>query len=276
VYRFLLTRQWVIITIVAIALIPTMIWLGFWQLHRHDHRQALNKVITASLAAKPVPVETLTSVGGSVAHDDLYRRVTAKGHFDTDHELVVRRRTNADDQVGYHVVTPFVLDDGRTLLVNRGWIPAPASQTAFPKIPAPAAGEITVTGRLMQDETTAASGIKNVKGLPDRQIMLINSKQVGALLRDSGDTSVKDVLGGYVELLSPAPKNGSPQLLPSPKEDSSWFGVDDINLPYAVQWWLFAACVPVGWLILARRELRERATAEQEKAAEQEGEPAAV
>jgi cytochrome oxidase assembly protein ShyY1 len=106
--------------------------------------------------------------------------------------------------------------------------------------------------------------------------MLINSKQVGALLRDSGDTSAKDVLGGYVELLSPAPKNGSPQLLPSPKEDSSWIGVDDINLPYAVQWWLFAACVPVGWLILARRELRERATAEQEKAAEQEGEPAAV
>ncbi|MFF0462467.1 SURF1 family cytochrome oxidase biogenesis protein [Streptomyces mexicanus] len=275
-YRFLLTRQWVIITIVAIALIPTMIWLGFWQLHRHDHRQALNKVITTSLAAKPVPVETLTSVGGSVAHDDLYRRVTAKGHFDTDHELVVRRRTNADDQVGYHVVTPFVLDDGRTLLVNRGWIPAPASQTAFPKIPAPAAGEITVTGRLMQDETTAASGIKNVKGLPDRQIMLINSKQVGALLRDSGDTSAKDVLGGYVELLSPAPKNGSPELLPSPKEDTSWIGVDDINLPYAIQWWLFAACVPVGWLILARRELRERATAEQEKAAEQEGEPAAV
>ncbi|MFD7995214.1 SURF1 family cytochrome oxidase biogenesis protein [Streptomyces mexicanus] len=275
-YRFLLTRQWVIITIVAIALIPTMIWLGFWQLHRHDHRQALNKVITTSLAAKPVPVETLTSVGGSVAHDDLYRRVTAKGHFDTDHELVVRRRTNADDQVGYHVVTPFVLDDGRTLLVNRGWIPAPASQTAFPKIPAPAAGEITVTGRLMQDETTAASGIKNVKGLPDRQIMLINSKQVGALLRDSGDTFAKDVLGGYVELLSPAPKNGSPELLPSPKEDTSWIGVDDINLPYAIQWWLFAACVPVGWLILARRELRERATAEQEKAAEQEGEPAAV
>ncbi len=137
-YRFLLTRQWVIITIVAIALIPTMIWLGFWQLHRHDHRQALNKVITTSLAAKPVPVETLTSVGGSVAHDDLYRRVTAKGHFDTDHELVVRRRTNADDQVGYHVVTPFVLDDGRTLLVNRGgWIPRPPRRPRSRRSPPP-------------------------------------------------------------------------------------------------------------------------------------------
>ncbi|MER6983998.1 SURF1 family protein [Streptomyces carpinensis] len=274
-YRFLLTRQWVIITLVALLLIPTMIWLGFWQLHRHDHRQKLNQVITASLAAKPVPVESLTSVGGPVAHDDIYRRVTANGHFDTAHELVVRRRTNADDQVGYHVLTPFVLDDGRTLLVNRGWIASSASQTAFPRIPAPASGEITVTGRLMRDETTAASGIKNLKGLPDRQIMLINSEQIGALLRDSGDTSAKAVLGGYIELTSPAPKGGSPQLLPSPQEDTSWIGIGDINLPYAVQWWLFAAFVPVGWLVLARRELRDLAGAEREAAAK-ETEPATV
>ncbi|MEU7055463.1 SURF1 family protein [Streptomyces sp. NPDC046197] len=273
-YRFLLTRQWVILTLVALLLIPTMIRLGFWQLHRHDHRQALNKVINASLAATPVPAESLTSVGGTVAHKDIYRRVTARGHFDTAHELVVRRRTNADDQVGYHVLTPFVLDDGRTLLVNRGWIASPSSQTAFPKIPAPASGGITVTGRLMQDETTAASGIKNVKGLPDRQVILINSEQVGTLLRSSGDTSAKEMLGGYIELTAPAPKGGSPELIPSPKEDTSWVGLGDINLPYAIQWWLFAAGVPVGWVILARREARERAKAAQEAA--EDTEPAAV
>ncbi|MDF3302206.1 SURF1 family cytochrome oxidase biogenesis protein [Streptomyces tropicalis] len=274
-YRFLLTRQWVILTLVALLLIPTMIRLGFWQLHRHDHRQALNKVIDASLAAKPVAAESLTSVGGTVAHDDIYRRVTAKGRFDTAHELVVRRRTNADDQVGYHVLTPFVLDDGKVLLVNRGWVPSPASQTAFPDIPAPAAGEVTVTGRLMRDETTAASGIKNVRGLPDRQIMLINSGQVGALLRGSGDTSARAVLGGYVELLAPAPGSGGPRLIPSPQEDTSWIGLGDINLPYAVQWWLFAAAVPVGWAALARREARERTATAARKDVE-EAEPATV
>ncbi|MDX3264214.1 SURF1 family protein [Streptomyces sp. NPDC093228] len=273
-YRFLLTRQWVILTLVALLLIPTMIRLGVWQLHRHDHRQALNKVIDDSLAAQPVSAESLTSVGGSVRHEDLYRRVTAKGRFDTAHELVVRRRTSTDDQVGYHVLTPFVLDNGRTLLVNRGWIPSPGSQTAFPKIPAPAEGEITVTGRLMQDETTAASGIKNVKGLPDRQIMLINSGQIATLLRGEGDGSAKDVLGGYIELTSPAPKGGSPELIPSPKEDSSWIGLGDINLPYAVQWWLFAAAVPIGWAILVRREARERAKRTEER--HEEPAPAAV
>ena len=69
------------------------------------------------------------------------------------------------------------------MLVNRGWIPADGAQTAFPKIPAPPAGEVTVTGRLKADETTAASGIKDIKGLPDRQIMLINSERAGAAAR---------------------------------------------------------------------------------------------
>ncbi len=51
----------------------------------------------------------------------------------------MRRRTNADEEVGYHVLTPLDLEDGRVVLVNRGWIPADGDQTAFPKIPAPPA-----------------------------------------------------------------------------------------------------------------------------------------
>lgn len=256
VYRFLLSRQWVILTLVALALIPTMIELGFWQLHRHEHKVALNKVIADSLAATPVPAESLTSPGATVAHKDLYRRVTAKGTFDPAREVVVRRRTNTDGEVGYHVLTPFVLDDGKVLMVNRGWIPANGAQTDFPRIPAPAQGETTVTGRLMPDETTAESGIKNVQGLPDRQVMLIGSEQQAQRLG-------RQVLGGYIELTSPAPKGGSPELLPDPEHS-------DIgpHMAYAVQWWLFSAGVPVGWFVLARREARERRAAAEQPAEE--------
>ncbi|MDX3756562.1 SURF1 family protein [Streptomyces mirabilis] len=248
-YRFLLSRQWVILTLVALLLIPTMIKLGFWQLHRHEHKVALNKVISQSLTATPVPAESVTAPGQHVEHADLYRRVTAKGTFDTAHEVVVRRRTNADGEVGYHVLTPFDLDDGRVLLVNRGWIDSNGSQTAFPKIPAPAKGEITVTGRLMPDETTGDSGIKNIQGLPDRQVMLINSEQQAKSLG-------KQVLGGYIEQTAPAPKGDSPELIPDPEHN-------DIgpHMAYAIQWWLFSAGVPVGWLILVRRERRDRAEA---------------
>ncbi|MEU6095730.1 SURF1 family protein [Streptomyces sp. NPDC047079] len=261
-YRFLLSRQWVILTLVAVALIPTMIELGFWQLHRHEHKVALNKVITDSLAAAPVPAESLTAPGSKVQHEDLYRRVTAKGAFDPAQEVVVRRRTNSDGEVGYHVLTPFVLDDGKVLMVNRGWIPANGAQTDFPRIPAPARGEVTVTGRLMPDETTAESGIKNVRGLPARQVMLIGSEQQAQRLG-------KQVLGGYIELTSPAPKGGSPELLPDPEHS-------DIgpHMAYAVQWWLFSAGVPFGWFVLARREARERAAAARQPA--QEPAPAAA
>ncbi|WP_030571359.1 SURF1 family cytochrome oxidase biogenesis protein [Streptomyces aureocirculatus] len=255
-YRFLLTRQWVILTLIGLVLIPVMIELGFWQLHRHERRVAHNAKIGRALDAAPVPAERLTSPGRDVPDDAVYRRVTARGTYDPEHEVVVRRRTNADDEVGFHVLTPFVLDDGKVLLVNRGWVPADGPQTAFPKIPAPARGEVTVTGRLMADETSAASGIKDVRGLPDRQIMLISSGQQAHALG-------KQVLGGYVEQTSPRPDDDSPQLLGEP--DHSGIGA---HMAYAVQWWLFAAGVPAGWIVLVRREVKDRRAAAAKTASE--------
>ncbi|MFE9447447.1 SURF1 family protein [Streptomyces sp. NPDC006739] len=262
-HRFLLTRQWVILTLVALLLIPTMIRLGIWQKHRYEMRSARNQLVTDALAAKPVPVEQLTSPGHSVTRKDKYRSVTATGTFDTAHEVVVRRRVNSDDEVGFHVLTPFVLTDGKVLLVNRGWIPANGAQTAFPRIPAPPGGRTTVTGRLMSDETTAASGIKEIKGLPDRQVMLINSEEQARRLG-------AQVLGGYIQQTAPEPKGGSPEQISDPgKEDAP------LNYAYMIQWWLFAAGVPVGWWVLYRREARERAEAAARETAE-ESEPAPV
>lgn len=245
-YRFLLTRQWVSLTLLGLVLIPTMIWLGFWQMGRYEERDARNQLVSEALAADPVPVEELTGVGHTVTRQERYRPVTATGRFDTDDEVVVRRRTNADDQIGYHVLTPFVLNDGKVLLVNRGWVPAGDTQTAFPEVPAPPSGEITVTGRLMPDETTEASGIKNLSDLPDRQIMLINSAQESERLG-------KEVLGGYLALTDPEPKGDLPQPLGRPGKENA-----PLNYAYALQWWLFAAGVPVAWVILVRREARER------------------
>jgi cytochrome oxidase assembly protein ShyY1 len=264
VYRFLLSRQWVIITLVALLLVPTMIWLGFWQMDRHDERAARNRLVADALAADPVPVERLAAPGDAVTRAERYRTVTAKGRFDTDDEVVVRRRTNADDRVGFHVLTPFVLDDGKVLLVNRGWIPAEAGRTTFPEVPAPPRGETTVKGRLMPDETTEASGIKDLEGLPDRQIMLINSEQQAERLG-------AQVLGGYVAQTAPEPKDGTPERLGDPGKENA-----ALNYAYAVQWWLFAAAVPVGWFVLARREALERTRPAAGEADAEETEPAAV
>ncbi|MFG2331424.1 SURF1 family protein [Streptomyces sp. NPDC048604] len=246
-YRFLLSRQWVILTLVALLLIPVMIKLGFWQFHRHERRVAQNALIADNLKAKPVPVETLTSPGHTVPRGDYWRKVTATGTFDTAHEVVVRRRTNADENVGMLVLTPLVLKDGRAVLVNRGWVPAAPDQKAYPEVPPAPGGEVTIAGRLKADETTGASGIKDLRGLPDRQVMLINSAQQAELI---GAT----VLGGYVEQTGPVTE--SPEQIPEPDHDSI-----GAHMAYAVQWWLFASGVPVGWVILVRRERRDQEAA---------------
>ncbi|MET7639041.1 SURF1 family cytochrome oxidase biogenesis protein [Streptomyces sp. NPDC005438] len=249
-YRFLLTRQWVILTLVGLALIPAMVRLGFWQLHRHEARVAHNDQIAAALDRATVPVDRLTGVGREVPGRDRYRSVRASGTFDTAHEVVVRQRTAADESsIGYFVLTPLRQSDGSRLLVNRGWIPAGDDLTRFPDVPAAPRGEVTVTGRLMPDETTASSGIKDREGLPSRQVMLMNSRQLAREV--SGP-----VLGGYVQLtdLSPKPSGRQPELVPSPDHDSI-----GPHMAYAVQWWLFAAGVPVGWVVLVRRERRDRA-----------------
>ncbi|MEU7069270.1 SURF1 family protein [Streptomyces narbonensis] len=254
-YRFLLSRQWVILTLIALVLVPTMIELGFWQFHRHERRVTQNALIADNLKAKPVPVEELTSPGHTVPRADYWRQVTATGTFDTAHEVVVRRRTSTDDRVGVHVLSPLVLRDGRVLLVNRGWVPAAAEQRAYPPVPPAPKGEVTVTGRLKADETTGASGIKDLKGLPDRQVMLINSEQQASLIG-------REVLGGYLELITPESADGTPEPIAEPDHESI-----GAHMAYAVQWWLFAAGVPVGWVILVRREKQDRQAAARAEAA---------
>ncbi|WP_307783116.1 SURF1 family protein [Streptomyces sp. MBT53] len=263
-YRFLMSRQWVILALITLLLIPTMIRLGIWQMHRYEMRSARNQLVANALHAKPVPVEQISTPGHAVTRTEKYRTVTATGTFETSKEVVVRRRTNDDDEVGFHVLTPFVLTDGKVVLINRGWIPATGAQTAFPKIPAPPSGRTTITGRLMADETTAASGIKDIKGLPDRQIMLINSEEQAKRLG-------AQVLGGYVEQTAPEAKGGTPEQISDPgKEDAP------LNYAYMIQWWLFAAAVPVGYVVLARREARDRREAAAKAEEPAEAEPATV
>jgi cytochrome oxidase assembly protein ShyY1 len=253
VYRFLLSRQWVILTLLALALIPAMIELGIWQLHRHESRVAHNELIVSSLSARPVPFDRLSGgPGRGPAEDDQFRTATASGRYDTEHEVVVRQRTGADEQsIGYFVVTPLIQDDGTAVLVNRGWIAADGDLTRFPEVPEPPSGKVRVTGRAMLDETSGTSGIKDKSGLPPRQVMLIDSRRQAKALD-------RPVLRGYLQLTatSPRPRTGQPERIPEPDHDSI-----GPHMAYAVQWWLFAAAVPVGWAVLVRRERRDRLAA---------------
>ncbi|WP_165985414.1 SURF1 family protein [Streptomyces sp. YIM 98790] len=254
-YRFLLSRQWVLLTLVALLLIPLMVLAGFWQMGRHEQRVARNDLIAANLSAEPVEMAELTAPGRGPDAADRYRPVTVTGRYDRDHEVVVRHRkgpgAGGSGGIGYFVVTPLLQADGTAVLVNRGWVPAGDDPARLPEVPAPPAGEVTVTGRLMADETTGSRGVQERSGLPEGMVMLISSHQRAAEMG-------VPVLGGHLELTAtdPAPPEDVPQpaLLDAP--DHSGIGA---HFAYALQWWFFAAMVPVGWFLLARREAAERA-----------------
>jgi len=263
VYRFLLSRQWVILTLIGLILMPVMVELGVWQMHRHEQEDANNALIRQSLAAPAAPVEKLTAPGARVASHDNFRTVTATGRYDTAHQVVVRHRTSSDDStIGYYLITPLVMTDGRAVLVNRGWIPAPQTggDAQFPALPPTPSGQVSITGRVRPDETTASTGIVERPGLPPHMIMLINS---GKLTKELSEP----VLGGYIELTNTSPKSvgSQPQPVPAPAPGQSNGGYNPPHLAYAWQWWLFVAMVPAGWVILVRRELKDR-RAQQAKA----------
>ncbi|GAB3124852.1 SURF1 family protein [Streptomyces calidiresistens] len=265
-YRFLLSRQWVLLTLLAVLLIPLMIQAGFWQFHRHEGRVERNDLIAGNLHADPVPMDRLTAPGREAAEEDRYRAVTATGVFDTSGEVAVRQRTDPEGGYGYWVLTPLEQSDGVVVLVNRGWVRAGETPGELPEMPPPPGGEVTVTGRLMIDETTERTGIRDRSGLPEGMVMMINSEQRAAELG-------RPVLGGYLELtgIDPAPAEGTaaPRTLPTPNHT----GIG-AHLAYAFQWWLFAAFVPVGWVILFRREVRDRRSGGSGHSAPGRGRPA--
>nr|WP_017595363.1 SURF1 family protein [Nocardiopsis potens] len=230
----------------VLVVVPSFIWLGFWQLHRWEDKSAAADLQEHNLAADPVPVDELTEPGTDLDPDDRWRRATVTGTYDTGHELLVRNRDGSQG-VGLHVLTPLVTEDGTALLVNRGWVRQPPTSTEQPEVPPAPEGEVTVTARLQFSETTENTGVRDRGGLPEGQIMLID---VDALAEDLP----YPVYGGYGELTEQEPASDpAPEPLAAPETNLG------MNLSYAVQWWVFTVIAVVGWVFLMRREIRDAA-----------------
>ncbi|MGW9558142.1 SURF1 family cytochrome oxidase biogenesis protein [Nocardiopsis sp. NPDC055551] len=260
--KVLFSRRMLAFHALVLLIVPSFIWLGFWQLDRAEQRAASVDLQRDNVAAEPVPVEELASVGGDVDPDDRWRTVEAEGEWDTDHQLLLRNRDGSQG-VGFHVLTPLVTEDGTALLVNRGWIERGETAQDTPEVPPVPEGTIEVAGRLQFGETEENTGLREHGGLPEGQIMFVDVDRLSAELP-------YPIYGGYVELIEqdPAP-DPAPERLALREEDQG------MSASYAFQWWVFTIVVVVGWIILIRRELRDppRDGSGHEAADGSEGEP---
>ncbi|TDQ55326.1 cytochrome oxidase assembly protein ShyY1 [Actinorugispora endophytica] len=228
----------------VLLVVPSFVWLGFWQYERSVAKSVVVELQEANLASEPVPLDELGAVGADVPREDRWRSVTATGTYDPEHELLVRNRDGLDG-VGLYVVTPLVTGDGSAVLVNRGWVPQPPTSTEQPEVPPAPDGEVTVTGRLQFSETPENTGIRVRDGLPEGQIMVID---VAAIAEEAP----YPLYGGFVELVEQAPPSDpAPAPVPVPEVDTG------MNFSYAVQWWVFTVIAIVGWVFLVRREIQD-------------------
>ena len=129
-----------LIATVAIAL-AILLSLGTWQVLRLQWKEDLLARMEARLTTAPA---SLADIEKEAATSDIdYAPVTLSGRFDNAQEQYFFA-TN-DGRVGYYVYTPLTLADGRSVFVNRGFVPIELMQPATRKV-GQIEGDVTITG----------------------------------------------------------------------------------------------------------------------------------
>jgi surfeit locus 1 family protein len=114
------SRRWLLTTLLVFAGSALCARLGIWQLDRLEQRRAFNAHVAAMVALPPIDVN---AAGDTDLRAMEFRAVRAEGAYDLENQVAVRNQYH-DGELGFHLLTPLVLEDGRAILVDRGWIPA--------------------------------------------------------------------------------------------------------------------------------------------------------
>jgi surfeit locus 1 family protein len=220
---------WLLGHVIALAAVVAFVRLGVWQLDRLDEKQERNRIIAARADGPAVDVEDVDPDEGD------YQHVVARGRFDAGDEVLVRNRTY-QGTVGAEVVTPLVLDDGTAVLVDRGWIPLDTAA------PSPPDGEVEVEGLLRATQRRRIGPKDPAEG----ELDVVNRIDVERIQQQSD----LDLFPLWLAQSSPEPEGDYPILLPPPPRD------EGPHRSYAIQWFLFASVVLVGYPLLLRRRMR--------------------
>ncbi|GGC71614.1 SURF1 family protein [Hoyosella rhizosphaerae] len=240
-FGFLLRPGWVaLVVVVGVFAYLAFTVLAPWQLGKNAETERRNALIEQSVEATPVAVSDVLSENGELHPDMEWRRVTLRGEYLPESEVVVRLRS-AESSPAFEVLTPFKVDDATTVLVNRGYVITERG-TEVPQFnPAPT-GVVELEGRVRVPEgTLGREAIVGDDGIT--QVYSINLTEISAI-------TGLELPQTYVQLAPEQPGGlgviGLPQLSSGP------------FLSYGLQWIAFGIMAPLGLLYFARAELRER------------------
>jgi cytochrome oxidase assembly protein ShyY1 len=238
---FLLRPGWIALALVVIAFTYLCFMvLAPWQLGKNNRTSRENHQIEYSLNTEPVPLKTLLPQQDSSAPTAQWRRVTATGHYLPDLQVLARLRV-VDSDPAFEVLVPFVVDDGPTVLVDRGYV-RPEQGSHVPPIPRAPAETVTFTARLRDSEPTA-QGKDPFARDGVQQVYSINTEQVSTLTK-------VPLAGSYLQLVENQP--GGLGVIGVPHLDAGPF------LSYGIQWISFGILAPIGLGYFVYSEIRVR------------------
>lgn len=242
--RKTLNRRWWWTTLLVIAGVLVLIRLGLWQLDRHEQRRAFNQFVADrwrqepfDLANNPLPDDL---------HELEYRRVQVEGVFDYDHQILLTNQIHSGAP-GVNLITPLVMEDGRAVLVARGWIPVnratPDQWSQFEEPPG-----APVIGLIQESQLLPNGSAPPVPPSPQVEWYTLNIDAIQPQMP-------YPLLPVFILQL---PEDGrSRNAFPFRAEP---IVLDEgAHFSYAIQWFMFAVILGVGYIFFIRaQELREQ------------------
>ncbi len=230
------------LTLCTLGALAILIAMGIWQIQRLHWKNDLIAERQARLAEAPIalPTETVEPA------DFEFLRVRLSGHFLHDKELYLggRARKRA---VGFHVVTPLLLDDGRSILVDRGWVPPERKDPAT-----------RPEGR--PEGATALEAVLRTGGWKGRDMF----RPENAPAQNHWIWMDLPAMAQHVELERPmldlyavAQPAGSAQALPI--AEATRVNLRNDHLQYAITWFALAVALLVIYILVAMKRDRTQA-----------------
>lgn len=104
-------------TLISIIISLLCFSLCVWQVKRLYWKKDLIKNIENAYNSDPININTLS---GDL-NNFKFKKIYLEGYFLNEKNMFLGPRTNMN-QVGYNLITPFLIKDNRYILINRGWI----------------------------------------------------------------------------------------------------------------------------------------------------------
>ncbi|MBU2708253.1 SURF1 family protein [Zooshikella marina] len=233
-------KYFIRIALLSVVTIPLFTYLGFWQLGRAEEKQVILNSYNLLKNSEPVTIHSAEQIT-SLAN---YQPISLSGRFDNQRFFLLDNQV-INGYAGYDIIMPFHLNNGDTVLINRGWVPQGISRTQLPKVD-PIYTNVTLQGVLYQPSNhfTLKQDILTNKVWP-QIIQRLNLAQLYSTLASPNVLNTVIVLSAnsnYTFTYHLKPINMSPEK----------------HTAYAVQWFALVCLMLVMLLVIGIHAYRNK------------------